>query len=268
MQPAARLLDISFHRPGVLVTVARLAWARLTGAETIRFRSEDLVFEQTPRFGAGMWAALAGLKYDDDLPTFVDMLHEGDVVLDLGANVGAYTLRAARKVGPGGRVVAVEPLSEAVELLRRNIRHNRFANITVIEAAVCDRDGDTVIHVGPRLNSASLVKKAGAPRTIRAVTVDRLVADLGLPRVDVVKMDIEKAESLALAGMRMTIERYSPLCLFENSTAARATLEGLGYETGTFTRAGIWARGEHGLNLWAKRAATRDGVSRTTGGVQ
>ena len=268
MDDLVRLLDIGFHRPSVLATIARLAWGRLTGAETVMVRSEDIVFEQTPRRGAGMWASLAGLRYDDDLPTFVDMVHEGDVILDLGANVGAYTLRAARKIGPRGRVIAVEPLPEAVSLLRKNIRHNQLTNVTVVEAAVCDIDGETIIHVGPRLNAASVVKKAGVPRKVRAVTIDRLVQELNLQKVDLVKMDIERAEPLALAGMKRTIKMYSPVFLFENSASARQAFERLGYETGTVNRAGIWARRAHGVNLWAKRTTGRDNASFNTEGVQ
>jgi FkbM family methyltransferase len=170
------------------------------------------------------------------------LLPEGGTFLDIGAHVGFYSLVAARKVGPGGRVFAFEPEPDNFRLLRRNIAENGHDNITAIPAAVCDRSGRGRIFVSRQGNDRhSLFPNPGSPMAERAEDVDTTTLDdfagaLGWPAIDLVKMDIEGAEPLALAGMHRLLDRsprlrliveFSPGMLEAGGVAPRRFLDDL-----------------------------------------
>ncbi|MBZ5581727.1 MAG: FkbM family methyltransferase [Acidobacteriia bacterium] len=145
----------------------------------------------------------------------------GDVVLDCGANVGVYTREALDR---GAKlVVAIEPAPENVEVLRRNFAPEMAAGrVIVYPKGVWDKDDVLKLQVDPR-NSArdSFVADLSGPGVhsidIPLTTIDKLVAELNLPRVDFIKMDIEGAERKAVAGASHTIAQYHPrmaLCLY------------------------------------------------------
>src|SRR5689334_13955804 len=82
-------------------------------------------------------------------------IREGDVVLDAGANVGDFTIVAAGKTGDKGRVVALEPHPDNAYLLRKNLARNNVSNVTVIEAALSDRNGVTHMNDAGALSHVS-----------------------------------------------------------------------------------------------------------------
>jgi len=137
----------------------------------------------------------------------------GDVVLDCGANVGAYTRDALRS---GARlVVAIEPAPENIECLRRNFASEAAAGrVIVYPKGVWDKDDVLTLHVDPENSAADsfLIQRPGA-RSVHQVpltTIDKLAAELKLERVDLIKMDIEGAEPNALRGARGVIARFKP----------------------------------------------------------
>jgi FkbM family methyltransferase len=120
----------------------------------------------------------------------------GDAVVDVGAGVGEEVRTFSRLVGPNGTVLAVEAHPRAAELLRRNVRRWGVTNVTVVEAAVTARPGtlrlsDDGASVGNRL-----VREGGVE--VPATTLDGLLEEAGLARVDFLKMNIEGAEAAAL----------------------------------------------------------------------
>jgi FkbM family methyltransferase len=135
----------------------------------------------------------------------------GDIVLDCGAHIGEST-RAALRMG-ARLVVAIEPAPLTVECLRRNLSAEISAGkVVVYPKGVWDKDAWLELSVDPH-NAAedSVVRNVGA-KTVRVqlTTIDQLVTDLKLARVDFIKMDIEGAERNALAGARNTILRFKP----------------------------------------------------------
>ena len=135
----------------------------------------------------------------------------GDVVLDCGANIGAFTHEALSR---GAKlVVAIEPVTENLECLRRNFA-SQIATGTVIlyPKGVWHQDDELMMTVQDNSVGDSFVIKSAGGRQVKfkVTTIDKLVVELNLPRVDFIKMDIEGAERNALQGGQGTIARYKP----------------------------------------------------------
>jgi FkbM family methyltransferase len=133
-------------------------------------------------------------------------VREGQVVVDIGANIGYYTLLLASRVGVGGRVYAFEPEPGNFELLEKNVAANSLSNVVLERAAVSDHDG-------PLTLSISFVNRGDhrildGPGGRRDVKVAGVTLDRALPpsqKISFVKMDIQGAEGLALRGMKETL---------------------------------------------------------------
>lgn len=181
-------------------------------------------------------------------------LKPGDVVLDLGANAGLYTLLAARAVGPAGHVYAFEPGARALELLRHNVQINGATNVTIIDAAVSDKTGTASFAVARDTAYSSLAdidrddQDVVEWKTVRTIRLDDAISEYGIPQATFIKMDVEGAEKLALDGASRLLARSTPLTiLFEASdTNASAfgytvselllTLRALGFSLSGFDR--------------------------------
>lgn len=137
----------------------------------------------------------------------------GDVVLDCGANVGVFA-RAALDSG-AGRVVAIEPLPQNLECLRRNFaRELDGGRLILFPKGVWDSETTLTVRVNPENTAAaSFVMGAESWQPISGLpltTIDNLVAELKLDRVDFIKLDIEGAEVRALRGASATLARFRP----------------------------------------------------------
>ncbi len=146
-------------------------------------------------------------------------VHAGDIVLDAGANVGVFT-RKALWAG-ASKVIAIEPGPENLECLRRNFAAEiTDGRVVLYPKGIWDKDDVLRLSVDP-VSSArdSFVRPIEKAEFVEVplTTVDRLVAELQLPRVDFIKMDIEGAEQRAVNGARNTIARFRPrmaLCIY------------------------------------------------------
>jgi FkbM family methyltransferase len=138
---------------------------------------------------------------------FVDAISEGAHVLDAGAHLGYFTIRAAHRVGPAGRVIALEPNRETFAMLDENVRTNGVADrVDLRSEGLADHVGESAFYATPLGETSSRYALAGgAPTTIRVVRGDDRFADLD--PFDVVKLDIEGGEVEALRGMRATLAR-------------------------------------------------------------
>lgn len=146
----------------------------------------------------------------------------GDHVIDAGAHVGLFAMHMAERVGPGGTVHAFEPVESNLECLRAAVTENRFDDrVTVEPAAVGAADGTTsLVFARETLNSggAYLLRESepvpeGHVRTpVRVIALDRYP----LPRpISFIKIDVEGAEPLALAGASELLRRDKPIVLSE-----------------------------------------------------
>ena len=160
------------------------------------------------------------------------LVSPGDVVLDIGANLGLHTALLSRLVGPGGRVFAFEPSAGVLPCLRRSVAG--MANATLLELALSDEEGAASLYVHPdhptmtSLGDWTRRWDAGAQTYTVACTrrrLDDLVAAGEVARPDFVKVDVEGAEALVFRGARRTLDREdAPCLLFEENRGACAAL--------------------------------------------
>ena len=166
------------------------------------------------------------------------LLQPGDFVVDVGANVGRYTLHMAELVGSTGHVLAIEPLPATAEVLLANLVYAGCHHVTVVQAAASDCVGVARLRVPTAATGfaahyfAHLVDpdEPNDDEQIRVLscTVDALVGPM---TVALVKIDVERHEQRVLQGMRHTCAVARPFVLIElTHDATRAILEQWGYE--------------------------------------
>lgn len=170
-----------------------------------------LVPTQDPDFGTNIHSFK---QYEEPVRQVVrEHLKPGDVFVDVGANIGVMTFLGASLVGPQGRVIAVEPNPDNVQLLYRSIVLNGSENVEVLPLAASDRRA--VCSLTGRSNTHLIGARGpqGGGRYVQSVGLDDLLGEL--PRLDFVKMDIEGHEPPALRGMLKLVTRHRPTLLTE-----------------------------------------------------
>ncbi len=141
----------------------------------------------------------------------------GMTVFDVGANIGFYTLLTARLVGALGRVVAVEADPGVVAILRQNIRFNALRNVHIVDGAAYRADCQVKLGraVASSWYTGLYYGKAAEWIEVPAHTLDSVVRQLALQRVDIVKIDVEGAEGEVLQGMDRILREDRPRLLVE-----------------------------------------------------
>lgn len=199
----------------------------------------------------------AGGSFEPNEFTFLRaVLRPGMVFLDGGANDGLYSLYAARHVMPGGHVLAVEPSARELAHFQANLDLNRISGILPLQLALGSHSGEVTLAiaerghegqntVGERVSNPTVA--TSGHETVRLGTIDGLVEEHGLERLDVVKLDVEGSEVDALEGARKTVARFRPLILAEaederlasqnrTKTDFVAIVDSLGYDLWVFDR--------------------------------
>ena len=153
-------------------------------------------------------------------------LRAGYTFIDVGAHIGYFSLKAARVVGPAGRVISVEPNPRTVRELQDNIRESRAGAITVYPVACSETEGSLDLFAAPEANTGeSSLSRANASQEgnvteaykVRARPLDAIIRESNVSRADVLKIDVEGAEHLVLKGAHETLARYHPLLIIEIS---------------------------------------------------
>ncbi|OLB89981.1 MAG: hypothetical protein AUH25_05755 [Thaumarchaeota archaeon 13_1_40CM_38_12] len=136
-------------------------------------------------------------------------LKENDIVFDIGAHIGKYAIRAAKAVGKGGKVFAVEIEPTTYNILCKNISLNKFDDIIKpLKIAISDRNGtiDFYINKG-RSEVNSIHDKWGEKIQVHTTTIDELIDSNNLEKVTLIQMDIQGAEYEAILGAKKTIKK-------------------------------------------------------------
>lgn len=185
-------------------------YAKLPGSRGLSF--------EVDRTDLMPWGVFCTGEYERrETALLLGLLREGDTFVDVGANWGYFTLLGAEKVGPKGRVVAIEADPRNHALLAGNVQRNRLTQVSAIHAAAGSAAGVLALvgyHEGqanrgvsyvrgttPTGGQGRMIEGAGQAIEVRGDTVDALLDEVGVGRADLLKMDIEGAEALALPGM-------------------------------------------------------------------
>jgi FkbM family methyltransferase len=149
-------------------------------------------------------------------------LKAGDIFMDIGANIGCYTMIASKIVGSEGEIHAFEPVSKVFDKLLFNIQLNNLSNISTNRKAVYETSGTLEFFVSSRENEgmSSIFRhdtESGEIEKVKAISIDEYVEKMNIQRIDMMKIDIEGAEIFALKGMKNTIKRFKPIIIMELS---------------------------------------------------
>jgi len=194
-------------------------------ATLVRFVGRNVLASRgTIRYGVG-----AGLRFDatggapgnlfgtsapEEQATLARFLKPGQVLYDIGSNVGFFSVLGARLVGPTGRVYAFEPFPTTAAQVRINAELNGFSHLETIEAAVSNASGRARLADGGSSMQHSL-KYQGPGIDVRTVAIDDLVAAGSIRPPNFVKLDVEGAEVDVLKGMHGVIARHRPVIMCE-----------------------------------------------------
>ncbi|HYI10649.1 MAG TPA: FkbM family methyltransferase [Thermoanaerobaculia bacterium] len=142
---------------------------------------------------------------------FRELIREGDVVYDIGANAGFFTLLASRLTGPRGTVYAFEPLPRNIDYLQRHVAVNHAANVRVLPIAVSSSTG--VAHFDTASNAAMGRIKDEGVLEVQTESLDALVASGRVIPPRFMKIDVEGAELEVLHGAATLLQRHHPKML-------------------------------------------------------
>jgi len=164
---------------------------------------------------------------------FNSLLQDGDVVIDIGAYIGYFTLMAASKVGKEGLVFAFEPNPQNYTLLTKNVVMNGYTNVVAIQKAVSDKNGSAVFYLRYDKSAHSLFEDHSYMRpagqiTVQTICLDNFLKDSEslISRIKLIKMDVEGAEMLALSGMSRLVRNSEKLSMILEFTPSFITASG------------------------------------------
>ena len=156
-------------------------------------------------------------------------IHRGDIVVDIGAHIGYYTLQFANLVGPTGKVYAFEPEPKNFELLKKNVQINKHDNVVLIQKIVSDKVGIVEFFISKFDSIGNKLFKSdesGSSIKVGSTTLDEYFKDLK-KKIDFIKMDIQGGEGKATLGMKnllkenknlKIIQQWAPEPLKQNHT--------------------------------------------------
>jgi FkbM family methyltransferase len=214
MQYAARLLEVMFvHRQR-----ARVVWA--AGRPLIEIqRNAGGVLVHPLDYGVA-WSLYTGHGFGDLEEAFLQTwIRPGMQVVDIGANVGLFTVALAKMVGPSGRILAIEPDPTNARLLKANVKRTGASCVTVCQCGAgatqasakltrsATNFGDHRIGPGDAAHSEEV--------EIELKAVDDLVRENNFTRVDFIKLDVQGFEGVVVEGMREVLNRYKPMVMTE-----------------------------------------------------
>jgi FkbM family methyltransferase len=174
---------------------------RTTEGVKLYCSSEDLIQSFIMYFG--MW--------DPHITRYLQArLQPGDVLVDVGANIGYYTLLGSKLVGPAGKVVAIEASPRTYASLQQNIERNRAENVRAVNAAASNQRGTVQVFAGTpdNIGGTSIMPRHGAVEaTVDAFPLADLLDSEELARASVIKIDVEGAEAFVLRGLLDSADR-------------------------------------------------------------
>jgi len=189
------------------VRIGKLCKVSYEGDWVQRFPSCTLV---EPRLT--LWTPKQIERLNSDLWMHQHLPAEGDTIIDVGAGTGWETLSFSKSVGRSGRVISVEAHPRTFRCLSKMCEKNRLANVTLVQAAVVDQERAIQLSDFDGHEANGVIGVSSGIR-VEGTTLDYIFRSLGLSRVDLLKMNIEGAEMLALSGMGEMVKKTKSVCI-------------------------------------------------------
>lgn len=162
----------------------------------------------------GFYLLVDGVYEPKAINFVLELLKPGSVFIDIGANIGVYTIPAALKVGPTGYVIAIEPSPRIFPFLEQNVVLNGLSNVRLIQCAALNSDNQTVpFYEAPvdHFGMGSLGAQFDAnPIPVLTHTLDYLLDEQMVERVDVIKVDVEGFEAAVFQGAKKILASNTP----------------------------------------------------------
>jgi len=224
--PFSRILNLEVSRRkkvslilGTFLKVVKIKWKNLFISETKIIRYEGYSLFVYPK-KQGIHYDLFCNKFREKKATELvktQLLHQGDVVLDIGANIGYYALLESYLVGNKGIVYAVEPVTDNLKLLSKNVRFNSISNIEVTQIAMGDENKTATMFLSHKPNwhtlneTSARTKGVVGVEDVQLTTVDDFLK--GRRKPDLIRMDVEGYELEILKGSSETLKKGIPLLI-------------------------------------------------------
>lgn len=151
--------------------------------------------------------------YELYLRKYFDEIKAG-VFVDVGANIGKYTVKVARQIGPRGKVVSIEPDPGNFSTLKTNIELNKLTNVYAIKVACWNKTEELSLSLSPSWETATSSVKEKVSNyfvKVKGLKLDDILDDLGIETVDLIKIDVEGAEEEVIQGARGIITKSERL---------------------------------------------------------
>ena len=198
-------------------SVQRAIWPYGTTARIFKGHLKGFKFIVSENSG---WSPILGRWEPESHRVFASIIKPGQTIFDLGANNGIHSLLFSKLVGKSGKVFSFEPLPENIAEIEKNKTLNGISNIQVVPAAVGNTDGETTFYLGRFNKQGSIVgigSQTGKEVSVQLLTLKTFIEREKI-RPDFIKIDIEGAESGALAGFGNMIAQIKPVLFIELHT--------------------------------------------------
>ncbi len=169
--------------------------------------------------------AYQGIYEPHELNFIKNTLKEGDIFIDVGANIGLYTVVASKFVGKSGTVFSFEPSTREYELLVKNINLNRLNNVKLFKLALSNYDGEASFYVGGcgRTGANTLSNKFRSKshviveriEKIKVNKMDTFFNDINIPKITLIKIDVEGHDYYVIEGAQKILQKYKPIIIIE-----------------------------------------------------
>jgi len=181
--------------------------------------------------------SIYGIHSELDLEIFKKHVKKGSNVIDIGANIGYFTLILAKLVGPTGKVFAFEPDPRNISLLKKNIEINKYENVTIIPKAVSNVNGKCTLYTSQDSFGQNRIYEPKKTRNQEFIPIEAETISLDdfiknqdiIDAISFVKIDVEGAEKLVLDSMKDILKNSDRIKIFSEIDLARLNDAGSNY---------------------------------------
>ena len=182
--------------------------------------------------------SIYGIHGTHDFKIIKNNVKDGDNVIDLGANIGYFTLILAKLVGPTGKVFAFEPDPRNLALLKKNVEYNNYKNVIIVPKAVSNVNDKCTLYTGQKTFGQNKIYKPKNTKTQKFIPIDSETVRLDdffktnglLDKISFIKIDVEGAEFLALSGMKEILKLNKNIKIFTEAEISYLEDAGSSYD--------------------------------------